>query len=396
MSYDRWWRKNIEDGIYIKIDYSYVLLYIFELINIGDTVEPKKAQYLLTDIWNTYHAEFPSLVGKLSAWICDYSLIHKLQPPENADSKILKSESSLKEFYISMPTSDPQKCVRSLIKYCSAYDYRTSKFAVGDNLALFDKHIFQSLVYAWRNYDGGKGFRSGFAIGDSRMTRDAYAGALCCSQEKYRIDIEYCSFSRMNELRYHIGDMVKYGENKIRAAIGVKSRLMVYSSNSELYSAIDEYFAKALPPKSKMPKKAKEVHEYDVLYDAPKKEFSLNDAKRIEEDSWGTTNELVTAFDTELEEPIKAEIPQIKEEIEVREETADNSLSEALGQFLAFALAVKSGDKSLQDSEAKALGKLKDSIVDEINDIAVEIIGDILIEDGDNGYEISEFYREML
>lgn len=397
LSYYLWWRKNFEDGIYIKIDYSYVLLYIFELINIGEYIEPKDAQYLLTEIWNVYHTEFPSLESKLSAWICDYSLIHRLSPPENADSKIVKSESSLKEFYISMPSGDPQKCVRSLIKYCSAYDYRMSKFAVGDNKALFDKHIFDSLVYAWRNFDGGKGFLSGFAVGDSRMIREAYAGALCCSQEKYRIEIEYCSFSRMNELRYHIGDMVKYAENKIRAAIGVKSRLMVYSSDPDLYKEIDEYFAKALPPRSKAPKKAIEKHEYDVLYETPKKEFSLNDAKRIEEASWKTTNELVTAFEENFEDTVKEEVLPIKqEETEAAEESAETTLSDALGELLGFALAVKTGDKAAQDNEAKALGKLKDSIVDEINDIAVEVIGDILIEDGDNGYEISEFYREML
>ena len=89
-------------------------------------------------------------------------------------------------------------------------------------------------------------------------------------------------------------------------------------------------------------------------------------------------------------------LPIKEKEIDSTEESADTTLSDALGQLLGFALAVKSGDKNKQDNEAKTLGKLKDSIVDEINDIAVEVIGDILIEDGDNGYEISEFYRELL
>jgi hypothetical protein len=397
LSYYLWWRKNFEEGSYLKTDYSYVLLYVFELINIGDAIEPKRAQYLLTEIWNVYHEKFPALEGKLSAWICDYSLIHRLSPPENADSRIVKSESSLKEFYISMPSGDPKKCVRSLIKYCSSYDYRASKFASGDNRAIFDKHIFDSLVYAWCNYNGGKGFLEGFAALDSRMVREAYAGALCCSQEKYKIELEYCSFSRMNELRYHIGDMIKYAENKIRAAIGTKSRLMIYSSNPELYKVIDEYFAAALPPRSRVPKKARERQEYDVLYETPKKEFSLSDAKRIEEDSWGTTNELVTAFEEDFEDSVKEEgLTNKQEDPEPLEENADKTLADALGELLGFAIAVKTGDKTAQDNEAKILGKLKDSIVDEINDIAVESIGDILIEDGADGYEISEFYCDLL
>ena len=400
-SYYLWWRNCFERGEYIKIDYSYVLLYIFELINLGNNNDVKRSQYLLTEIWNVYHEVFPSLSSKLSAWICDFSFIHKLPPPKNADRNILKNENSLKEFYIEMPNKDPESCVRSLIKYCSSYDYRSSKFAKDENRELFDKHILGSLVYAWRNCNGGKGFLEGFSIGDSRMTREAYAGALCCSHEKYRIDIEYSSFSRMNELRYQIGDMIKYAENKIRAAIGTKSKLMVYASITERYKVIDEYFDINLPPRSRAKKKAPAAQEYDVLYEVPKKEFSLKDAKRIEEDSWETTNDLVSAF-----EEIKTEqsldgiddpLPFVEEEIiEDISQDVENTLSQALGDLLAFALAVKRRDKAKQESEAGRLSKLKDSIVDEINDIAVEIMGDILIEDGENGYEIPEFYSDLL
>ena len=399
--YYLWWRNCFEQGEYIKIDYSYVLLYIFELINLGATNDVKKSQYLLTEVWNVYHEEFPALSSKLSAWICDFSFIHKLSPPKNADRNILKNENSLKEFYIEMPNKDPEACVRSLIKYCSSYDYRSSKFAKDENRELFDKHILGALVYAWRNCNDGKGFLEGFDVGDSRMTREAYAGALCCSHEKYRIDIEYSSFSRMNELRYQIGDMIKYAENKIRAAIGTKSKLMVYASVTELYKAIDKYFNINLPPRSKVKKKAPAAQEYDVLYEAPKKEFSIKDAKRIEEDSWETINDLVSAFDEIKTESsidvIDEPLPVVEEEIiEDISQDGEKTLSQALGDLLTFAIAVKRGDKSAQESEAVRLSKLKDSIVDEINDIAVEMMGDILIEDGEDGYEIPEFYSDIL
>jgi hypothetical protein len=39
---------------------------------------------------------------------------------------------------------------------------------------------------------------------------------------------------------------------------------------------------------------------------------------------------------------------------------------------------------------------LPDSIVDSINEIAADVIGDVLIEDGDDGYAVIEDYREYL
>ena len=36
LDYYLWWRKCFREGTLIKIDYSYILLYIFELINLGE------------------------------------------------------------------------------------------------------------------------------------------------------------------------------------------------------------------------------------------------------------------------------------------------------------------------------------------------------------------------
>ena len=398
LNYYLFWRECFKNGNYIKTDVSYVLLFAFELINLGAYVDVKRSQYLLVELWNVYHEMFPSIEAKLSAWICDFSLIHRLSVPENADFRIVKSERVLREFYISMPEDDPQKCVRSLIKYCSSYDYSTSKFAVGDKKALFDLHVFFSLIYVWKNYNDGKGFLSGFTCVNSSMSREAYTGALCCSQEKYRIDIEYSSFSRMNELRYFIGDMIKYAENKIRAALGVKSRLMVYSASPDLYKLIDEYFENALPSRSLAVKKKEEQHEYDVLYDIPKKEFSLSDAKRIEEASWETTNELISAFEDEAEEEFaEHDVAEIsKEELPCTDGVSELSLKEALGEAFAFVVAIKNGDRHLADEEARKLGKIKESVVDYINDIAIEVIGDILIDGDGDDLEIPECYRDLI
>ncbi len=398
MAFYLWWRENCRRGEFIKTDYSYLLLYIFELINLGAQSDVQESQRMLTELWKHYHEAFPALVGKLSRWICDFSLIHRLPPPANADSELVKNEAVLKEFYIAMPSDDMRACASSLLKYCASYDYRTSKFAKGEHLALYHEHMLGVLMYTLQNFRGEAGLLQDFSGGDSRMVRNAYEGALCCAEQKYRIEIEYCSFSRTNELRYLIGDILKYAENKLRSHLGIKSKLSVYSVTQELREVIDTYFALALKPLPKHAKK-EEVHEYDVLYELPKKQFSLEDAKRIESESWQTTNELVTAFAEDEEENIfvaPEEIILDEPPPATPKEQGDGELCQALGQWLGFARAVLAGDVAKQQAECTRYGKMSDWVVDEINRIAVDVIGDVLIDSDGNTYTVLEDYEDML
>lgn len=392
------WREACRHGEFPKTDYSYLLLYVFELINLGERVDTVESQRMLTELWKHYRSDFPAIEARLSRWICDYSLIHRLPPPENADSAMVRHESVLKEFFITLPKNDPMRCVRSLLKYCCSYDYRSSKFAVGENLPLYDLHVFGVLAYVLTHFRGGDGFLADFSGGDSHMTRNAYEGALCCAAERYRIELDYCSFSRTNELRFLIGDMVKYAENKIRSHIGVKSKLSVYSITGELRACMDAYFLQNLS--ATVPKRKKEApQEYDILYDLPRKPFSLAEAKEIEKNSWDVTRALVSAFEEENSptdiEPPTEELPMSAETVEQPPE-ATEGFAALLGEWYAFALAVKRGDVVGMEREEMRLGQMRDWIVDRINEIAVEYMGDILIEDNGDGYAIPEDYEDML
>ena len=59
-----WWRENCRQGEFLKTTYSYLLLYIFELINLGDLVDVRESQRMLTELWKHYHEEFPAMIGK--------------------------------------------------------------------------------------------------------------------------------------------------------------------------------------------------------------------------------------------------------------------------------------------------------------------------------------------
>lgn len=396
LDYYLWWRKCFREGTLIKIDYSYILLYIFELINLGERQDVRLAQEQLSEIWNVYHSEYAALASKLATWICDFSLIHRLPAPENIRHSVGRRVPALKEFYLHMPKGDYEGCTRSLIKYATEYDYKTSKFAKEPNLEIFDKHIFGAMLVAVKLYSKDGALLSELSSEDSKLIRNCYEGALCVSDQRFEIEVKYCSFSRSNELRYILGDIVKYSENKIRAYLGVKSKLSVYSVSGELQKAIDAYFETALFSKPKPSQKKEEKHEYDVLYDLPRTEFSLDRARQIEEASWGVTKDLISAFEAESLSPEPEPIPEPIPEPVVESDTGDATLREALGEYLAFAEALKRRDGDACRRLAAEKSKMLDGVVDEINEIAVEIIGDVLIEEGDDGLEILDCYRDLI
>ncbi len=404
LEYYLWWRECFKNDIYIKTDLSYVLLYVYELINIGKAQDIISAQRMLAKLWNVYHKEYPSISGKLAVWICDFSLLHRMPPPVNIGSNIIKYVPSLKEFFIHIPNGDYEACVNSLLKYGAEYDYHTSKFATGQNILIFDKHIFGAMLEAVRFFSVEGRILSALASEDSKLVRNAFDGALCSSAQRYEIEVKYCSFSRSNELRYIVGDIVKYAENKIRGALGVKSKLSVYSIGIELQKVLDDYFEQAFATEQPVRTSKKvEKQEYDVLYDIPVRPLSLDNAHKIENDSWSTTFDLISAFEDE-EDVISGILPTASEAVQTNVNTPDVSIQAsndgdlrcALGEYLPIALALKEGKSAEAQQLSLKLGKLIEAVIDIINEISAELIGDILIEDSGNGFKIVDCYKELL
>jgi hypothetical protein len=210
-----------------------------------------------------------------------------------------------------------------------------------------------------------------------------------------------------------MADIVKYAENKIRTYLGIKSKLTVYSVGVELQRALDKYFEAELFSIPKVSRKKEEVHEYDVLYDLPKIEFSLEKAKQIEKESWSVTNDLISAFDEETSsisvgstqqpnvvQPIEQIICETKEELnedqKVDTSPEGSSLREKLFGYIDIVDAIKCGKKNECASIAAKQGLMLESIIDSINEIAVDEIGDILIEETDDGFSIVECYFDII
>jgi len=398
-----WWRENLRRGICRETDYSYLLLFVYEIINLSGETDAGLSRELLCRVWVNYRKTYPQLDSCLPEWICDYSLIHRLPPPESCTGSLLReimSHCTLKEFYV--PSGDADVTVRALLTFCSNYDYRRSKFYTSERSELYDRAVVCALrAVAEHTAEDGKPFLTA-GMDDSKLVRDAYAGALCSYRIKRRIEVEFCSFSRSHELRYLITDAVKYTENRLRAHFGVRSRLSIYALPTAIRVLLDRVLDELLPArdatstKKKREEAAREA-AYERLYDLPRKELSLADAAEIERLSWDTTERLVEAFEEaeSEEERLPEPLPAMPEEC-LPSEVASCEDGGAWTPYLPFLRAIRAGDSAGQRAAARAAGLPLEVLADEVNALAAELLGDILLEEDGDGYAVIEDYRTTL
>lgn len=402
LSWYFWWRDNLRHGAYLDSDYSYVLLYVYELINLSDRLDKEKCLSRLCQIWLGYGEKYPFIGKYLCEWVCDFCLINQLPPPverlKSVYPEILKN-ALLKEFYIYGNFRDSGIGAETLMAMCSAYDYKKSRYATEERLPIMERYMKNILERVVEKNSAGGSPLSGFGFSDSSVTRSSYTGAFCAPFIKKKIEVEYCSFSRSHELRYLVADVLRYTENKLRAAWGIRSRLSIYALPTGVRECIDEYFAENPIRRAEDTDRSgrKIVNEYDKLYDAPTTEFSAENADRIEKASWDTTKILVEAFEEEAQEmkycPEEKKVETVLEKAPENE----NDLASALGEKYDFLIAALEGDRVKQTQVAKRLLSMPDAIADEINEIAAELLGDIILEeDDDGGYRVIDEYKEVI
>lgn len=396
-----WWRACVRRGEFPDTDYSYVLLYAYELINLSHKTDALETQRMLCRLWQNYRTTFHQLDAYLPDWICDHSLIHRLPPPDACTGELLSAvmaHCSLKEFYV--PSGGADGYVHALLAFCSNYQYRKSKFCTAEHAPLFDRVITGALAeVSQRTSVDGKLF-AGAKMDDSRLLRDAYTGALCSYHVKRKIEVDFCSFSRSHELRFFITDVVKYTENRIRQSIGVRSRLTVYALSVPVRKLLDDYLDGVLPKRVQTKAVEEAPAAYETLYDLPRTALSLENAAEIERASWDTTERLVEAFSDEedvpsepLAEPFPSPAPMDAEPPAAEEEP---EASHAFAPYLAFLRAVQSEDGAGQRRAAEAAGTPPEVLADGVNALAFDIYGDILLEESDCGFAVIDDYREIL
>ena len=409
MNYYLYFRQCIREGHYPEtVDFSYVLLYIYEILNLPDAIPPKEGMRALCDVWLAYRTMHPKLDKYMAEWICDYGLTYGLPCPIQRLASIKDvclENCSLREYYIA--ESD---LAVVLAEYGSYHTYKKTKYAKGEFASVFETHVPLALAYTI-DAAARDGLNS-FYFEDMRLyraERDVFSGALCAHSVKRRVVVSYLSLGRSHEMRQTVTAVVKYIENGIRAHLHIRSMLSVGPLAPELKAYVDEYLRATfgVSEVSTRQKRTPVREEYEKLYDVPVSELSPERARQIEQDSWASTDILVSAFsddDAETTNVENLETPPPEAKMTASSVEASTSLSEesVYGAFVASLRPIERQvlfaclDGNDPSALCRSAGLLTDSVIAAINEAAVEQTGDVVLEADGSTYSVIEDYQEEL
>ncbi len=398
MAYYLYWRSEVRKGIYLKTDINYLFLYIYEIINLPEIIPPKDGAVILSRLWGAYRSDVSYLDKYLGEWLCDYCLIHQVSPDFSVLEIFLDEiagQVSIPEFYLRNG-----EIPFGLIALTSSYNYKKSKY-YEQYPQIYDKYIpkaMQTVVNRLIMND-----LDAYGIRPLSFMHDSYAGAIVCHASKFKIETVRYAVSRgsaknTGDLKTLFANMIKLCENKVRAAVGVKSRFSPTGIPENIKKAILAYFEEALPDcNTNAKKKASEEAEeaYMALYE-PKQNgpADIDRALAIEEQAWETAILLSTDDDEILEESLTP--PEATLETSFSFDITDD-LPDGDFDFIRKVLSKEQKDaliaamKGSFSAYCRQIGKMEENIRGEINDISMEYIGDILI---DSDFTVIEDYIE--
>ncbi|MBQ9085491.1 MAG: TerB N-terminal domain-containing protein [Clostridia bacterium] len=406
-SYYFYWRDEMSRSHYLKTDYSYIYLYVFEILNLPDRIPPEEGIKKLCTVWREYRKELPKLDAYFIPWVNDYCLVYGLPCPIEEISGFLFDAIRnyyFKEFFISRPGSF-EGATFTLLAYLSDYDWTKGKYAMGEGESEPEKkrqarERFRSLMEGAMHDLLVRVWDSAISKGREGRTRIlkriAFPESLCTHAVKCNLEIEYFSLGENAEVRRDITAAVKYTENKIRALMGIKSRLSVKDLPDTYRAHLDTYFD-ALFKRERAEKARENAPAYERLYDAPKEELSFSGADEIERASWSNTLRLVDTEDMEL---IRAEselvaVTEDTDSVTVDTVCEDEDANEVDRMGLTDNEIAYLRHKLLGTCYTPEASISEDSIAERINEAFTDgFIGDYILEYDGEGYTLLDDYIE--
>lgn len=424
-AYYFFWRGEMQRGRFIKTDYSYVYLYVYEILNLPDKIPPSEGIMLLCRLWREYRKALPRLDMYFSIWVQDYCLVHKIACPMDEINDFIFdviSASSFKEFYLSDINRAGGAGTAAMLAYLSDYDWRRGKYAAGDpdkdaetkegQAKLYRAYMEGAMTLLLRDL-WGECISAGREGKTVTVRRDAFPNSLCTHMVKRKLEIEYYPIAEADGLRRGVTAAVKYAENKIRAVMGIKSRLSVKDLPNDYRRIIDYYFEAILEGEKKR-RERENAPEYMRLYDAPAEKMSSAGADEIERASWDTTMRLVDGMDGG---EVDTDAPTVDASATAAADS-DQPSAEDTPFYNSTDSSPVGESASSCDADTYGLGKPEiayiatlagvplaagyetdtaatpDTLAEIINEAFSDGFGDVIIEPSDDGYTVIEDYRE--
>ncbi|MEI2395659.1 MULTISPECIES: TerB N-terminal domain-containing protein [Paenibacillus] len=416
----RWyffWRDEVRQGRYPKTDLSYIFLHIYELINGVGWDEPQDGCRQLGLLWEAYRDMYKRLDQYLGGWIADFSFVHKLDIPLSEiviRTRGLAGDLAELEL-VRCLSAAPEQLSIEVLSVMSDYDISKSKFYTGEGKAAAEKYIPQvvALIDTYVARKHGSNLITMFPPGPP-VVRERYlfrSAVYDISLYGYSVLIPVVRISKSPPLRSLITRLFRLTENKLRALMGYRGRLKDVKVDADMEDLVTKFLQREFR------KAEQEEKGPAVVIDQRKLEQLKNDSEVVR--SLLTVEEALekddeTDWEQETageEEPAVRESDEEKLDIIVEEPAvrgqADSPLPIIDGEadsWTSFAseLSLLQRDVLLALAEEDGLvkvnrlaaggGTMAELLFDEINELAMDSLGDLVID----GEELTEECISML
>ncbi|MCM3698841.1 TerB N-terminal domain-containing protein [Paenibacillus macerans] len=428
-----YWRSEVRAGRYPDTDLSYIFVYVYELINGVGWSDPQEGYEELNRIWIAYGGRYPQLTAYLKNWLADFAFVHALDV--SLLEIITRGGGSYPEALVDMELlrlfqEQPSQIPLDLLLALSDYDMRRSKFYQGpgkSDLELWVPRIV-GMLDAFLCKTQGIRLIDKFHPGRERTTERYLFRSAVYDDSLYGRTAALVSvpLSSHRPLRKYITQTIRYAENQLRELRGFRGRLRGIVMDSEMGRLIDRYLKKELAPQTvSQPRIEIDAEKLAALKrdsdyvrgrltiedderDEPAREASLDLEAALRSETGLPTLEPSSA------EPGLPELPpseNVSPEIEITDPyegspaywdmpQLDEDWASFAGQLdlaqLKALLALKSpAPASALAAVAEAYGSMPELILDEINQLAMETIGDLVVDGGQLVPEYMDFFAHL-
>ena len=410
-SWYAYWKEQVESGRYPPTDLGYVIVYLNELLAGRGWREAQEGYGKLTAVWMAYRKAHPMLNGCVPDWLFDFARLYGLEYalPDDICSA-LPGQTAVRDLLIHAHSEEhPLRLPFALIDVLCDYRMTDSRFYLDGHQELMRQAIPRviALADAAMMKQRGRGLLA--LYGPNRARRQeytAFAGADCPNANR-RVQVSVKAYTASFGLRQYITQLVRHAENTLRALCAVKGRLRNIELDAEMAALVDaflkrEYAPRPTPDPQKRQAVALDFDSIGALRDQSNAVREALEVPEAEEPVHGPscgeerTEPQRKADDggTEALEPHKAEAAQASG-------TSDGlrQLLEALSPAQREALDIVLSGTDVQArlaSAAEAAMTMPEMLMDEINDAAMQVLDDILIDAMDDTPRILEQYAPEL
>lgn len=419
-----YWRTEVRQGRFPDTDLSYLFVHIYELINGIGWQEPQEGYDQLKELWLNYRERLPQLDVYMQEWIIDYDLVHELNmslsemvelssgylPPEILDMELQR-----------LLSSNISDISLKLLQRYYDYDITLSKFYRDGGMKVLEQYIPRVMVlvdsYLLRTRKAG--ILDQFELNHERTIERTLFRKAVYDESIYgkSVQMTYVPIGEHADFVQFVTRVFRCTENKCRELLGFRGRLRGKTLEPELANVIERYLDKAFAIEQ-MPVVEQPIVRIDAekLASLQKESEYVRRALMIEENNTSEDEDAnnVSSLPTTVIQNSTEEAESAKQsnQPEVDVEGALNTdgglgsgntelltlqweadfsadldeewiqFSEMLSQQHVQAIHALLGVNP--DTElmrvAEQYGTMPTLLLDEINDMAMETIGDLLIE----------------